>query len=146
MDWGSIESSLLPEPAFYVQAPDGRKDWAELDRQATLFSVMRMAAPRVFGIAFPNAGKRNPWKAKREGIKGGAFDTLWHWRPRLIAYVEMKGYDSAGRPGKLQPNQIDFGNRMTELGIACACFFDPYDAADWLRDQGFPVAEVRRAA
>lgn len=144
--FADLESTLDPNPHFYVQAPDGRKDWREIERQATLFNVMRLAAPRVFGIAFPNAGKRNPFNAKREGIKGGAFDTLWHWRPKLIAYVEMKGYDGNGRPGKLQRNQVEFGNRMVELGIPCACFFCPYAAAEWLRDQGFPVAEIRRAA
>lgn len=144
--WAALESTLNPEPAFYVQPPDGRRDWPEIARQATLFCVMRLAAPRVFGMAVPNAGKRNPRTARREGIRSGAFDTIWHWRAGLIAYVEMKGYDSRGRPGTLSDNQVEFGNRMTELGVPCACFFDPYDAAEWLREQGFPVAEVRRAA
>jgi hypothetical protein len=144
--WADLETSLKPAPEFFVQAPDGRKDWAELSRQTTLFSIMRMAAPRVFGYATANAGKRNPLQAKREGIKAGVFDTRWQWRHPTCAYVELKGYDARGRAGQLSDPQIEFGNRMTELGVPVACFFDPYDAADWLREQGFPVAKLERAA
>lgn len=145
-DWGALETTLEPKPQFFVQAPDGRKDWPEIARQGALFKVMRAAAPRVLGFAIPNAGKRNPVKARAEHILGGVFDTVWHWRGQLTAYVELKGYDARGRAGTLQRNQIEFGNRCVEIGIPCACFFSPYDAADWLRDQGFPVAGVRHAA
>ena len=144
--WDSLESPLDAPPRFFVQAPDGRRDWPEIDRQATLFNVMRMAAPRVMGEAIPNAGKRNPWKARKEGIRAGVFDTTWRFRYPLSAHIEMKGYDAKGRPGKLSEEQIRWGNRMVELGHPVACFFCPYAAAEWLREQGFPVAEVRRAA
>ncbi|MBT2133963.1 hypothetical protein KK137_06415 [Croceibacterium sp. LX-88] len=144
MTWADeLETSLSPKPQFLVEMPDGIRDWTEIGRQTTLFSVMRMAAPKVFGMAVPNAGKRNPMQARREGIRSGAFDTVWHSYPRLIAYVEMKGYDSRGRAGSLSTNQIEFGNRMTALGIPCGCFFDPCSAVSWLREQGFPVTEVR---
>jgi hypothetical protein len=142
--WADLETTLAPDPVFFVQAPDGRKDWAETPRQTTLFKTMRMAAPRVFGFPIPNAGKRNPRTARREGIMAGVFDTVWHWRDNLTAYVEIKGYTKAGRPGQLSDAQIDFGNRMTVLGYPVACFFDPFDAADWLREQGFPVGSFTR--
>lgn len=146
IDFSHLESPLKPVPAFPVQAPDGRCDWPEIDRQSALFKLMRAAAPRVLGFAIPNAGRRNPHRARREHILGGVFDTVWDWRGGLVAYVEMKGYDTRGRPGSLQDNQIDFGNRCVELGIPCACFFSPYSAVEWLRELGFPVAEARHAA
>lgn len=145
--WDDLEEppgSLQPQ--FFVEPPDGKRNWPELQRQATLFQVMLYNAPRVYGYAVPNAGKRNPWKARKEGIRAGIFDTHWQWQAPLHAYVEMKGYDARGRPGKLSEDQIRFGNRMVELGVPCACFFDPYAAAAWLREQGFPVAEFRHAA
>jgi hypothetical protein len=143
--WDALESSLNPEPQFFVQAPDGRRDWPEIDRQSALFKIMHAAAPRVLGFAIPNAGKRNPHRARREHILGGVFDTQWLWRG-MTAFVELKGFDARGRAGTLQTNQIEFGNRCVELGIPCAMFFCPFAAAEWLREQGFPVAEVRRAA
>jgi hypothetical protein len=145
IDFSHLETPLNPEPQFFVQAPDGRRDWPEIDRQATLFKIMHAAAPRVLGFAIPNAGKRNPHKARREHILGGVFDTQWLWRGR-VAFIELKGFDARGRAGTLQSNQVDFGNRCIELGIPCAMFFCPYEAVSWLREQGFPVAEVRRAA
>lgn len=142
--WAGLETPLRAAPDFPVQAPDGARQWSEIDRQQMLFNLMRSAAPRVLGYAIPNAGKRNPFKAKKEGIMGGVFDTQWCWTSGLTAFVEMKGYDASGRAGKLSQEQIDWGNRMVTLGHRVACFFDPYAAVTWLRDQGFPVREVRR--
>lgn len=142
--WADMETPLVQTPDFYVQAPDGARQWSEIDRQQMLFNLMRSAAPRVVGWAIPNAGKRNPSKARKEGIRGGVFDTQWAWRHPVTAWVEMKGYDAAGRAGKLSPQQIDWGNDMVRLGHHVACFFDPYAAVAWLRDRGFPVRQVVR--
>lgn len=141
--FAELESPLYPAPGFPVQAPDGKRDWPELDRQATLFRLMHMAAPRVMGEAIPNAGKRNPAQAKREGIRAGIFDTVWRFKYPLVAHVEMKGYSKAGRPGQLTTAQVEWGNRMTQLGFPVACFFCPYAAVEWLRGLGFPIAQVR---
>ncbi len=146
-DWGELESDLNPKPAFPVQAPDGKRDWTELQRQTTLFRLVHSAGPRVFGFAIPNAGKRNPMQARREGICAGAFDTCWHAEtPFMTAWIELKGYTKAGRAGKLSPQQIDWGNRMHAMGKPVACFFDPYEALEWLRMLGFPLARTRIAA
>lgn len=146
MDWGSLETTLHPVPTFFVQAPDGRKDWTELQRQGTFLALMKRAAPRLLVYPNANAGKRNPSKARAEGIRSGVFDLTIVWQRSKIAYLEFKGYTSGGRPGALSDNQIEFGNRLVELDVPCACFFDPYAAANWLRELGFPVAEVRHAA
>lgn len=146
MNWADLETPLNPEPVFHVQPPDGKKHWSELARQATFFHVMRYAAPHVSIWAIPNAGKRNPLKARREGIMAGVFDVQAVHEAPLCAWVELKGYDARGRAGKLSAPQIDFGNRMSALGHHVACFFDPYDAAAWLRSVGFPVGDIRRVA
>lgn len=144
--WSDIETNLDPVPEFYVEAPDGRKDWPELSRQTTLRTLLRTAAPRLLVYANANAGKRNPLQARREGIMSGVFDLAILWRQPMICYVEMKGYDGRGRPGKLSTSQIEFGNRCVSLGIPAACFFSPHRALDWLREQGLPIAQVHHAA
>lgn len=138
MSWDDLESSLNEGPAFYVQAPDGKREWPELDRQAVFFRSLRFMAPGIYAYPIPNAGKRNPAKARREGITAGVFDVDVNWQ-QLRAQVEFKGYDARGRAGALSQAQIDHGNRMTRLGWPVACFFCPYAAVEWLRDQGFPV-------
>lgn len=137
------ESPITERPQFYVEPPDGRRDWPELARQATLFRTMHMAAPSVHGFAVPNAGKRNPAKARLEGICGGVFDAEWHWAGGHSAWIELKGYAAKGRAGTLSQSQIEWGNRMRRLGHRVVCFFDPMKAVAWLRRLGAPVREVR---
>lgn len=144
--FADLETDLDPTPQFHVEAPDGLKHWRELDRQASFFKLLRYVGPRVHAFANANAGKRNPRQAKLEGIKSGVFDVTCQFRGPLVAYIEFKGYDARGRSGQLSDNQVRFGNRCVELGIPCACFFTPQAALDWLRAQGFPIAESRRAA
>lgn len=146
IDWSALESPLSPSPRFFVQAPDGRKDWSEIDRQVTFLKTMHTLAPRVMVHAIPNAGKRHPGKARREGIMAGVFDLRIEWKAPLTAVVEMKGYDARGRAGQLSDAQVEYGNRMIELGHHAACFFCPYAAVDWLRGIGFPIAAARVAA
>lgn len=139
--FAALETPLDEKPLFPVEEPDGRKDWPELARQDALFKLMASVAPRVEGFPIPNAGKRNPRQARKEHIRAGLFDSAWLYEGPLIAFVELKGYDKRGRPGKPSWQQIGFGNRLVRLGIPCACFFSPHRAADWLRKQGFPVRE-----
>lgn len=139
IDWTALESPLSPSPQFYVQAPDGRRDWSELQRQSEFFRLVHLLAPRVLAYAIPNAGKRNPWKARKEGIMAGVFDTRIEWRAPVTAAIEFKGYDARGRAGQLSDAQVDYGNRMVDLGWNVACFFCPVAAVDWLRGCGFPV-------
>lgn len=136
-NWAALESPLSPSPRFFVEAPDGRKDWSELNRQATFFKLMRTLGPRCAVFPVPNAGKRAAWKARKEGICAGVFDVCAIFRE--TCWIEFKGYSSAGRPGQLTDAQVEFGNRLIELGQHCACFFSPYSAIDWLRDKAFPI-------
>lgn len=142
--WAALESTLDPTPEFYVQMPPKIREGSELSRQRTFLNTMRMAAPRVMVEANANAGKRNPRTAKAEGIKAGVFDLSIRFKAPLHAWIEFKGFDKRGRPGQLSANQIEWGNRLVAQGWPVACFFDPFDAVDWLREQGFPIGRVAR--
>jgi len=146
IDWDVLESPISEDPRFYVQAPDGRKDWPEIKRQAAFIKAMRILAPRVMVHAIPNAGKRHPVTARREGIMAGVFDLRIEWKAPLTAVIEFKGYGSRGTAGKLSDAQIEYGNRMVDLGHHAACFFCPYAAVNWLRQIGFPIAAASVAA
>lgn len=146
IDWGAMETPLDEQPQFFVQPPDGRRDWAETPRQVKFRQLCAMFAPAVYVRATANAGKRNPRQARAEGIRAGVLDLCCHASGARTAYIEFKGYNAAGRPGKLSDSQIRFGNHMQGLGIPVACFFDPHDAYDWLKQQGFPCQEIPLAA
>ena len=140
-DFAAMDDPLNPVPRFPVGPPDGRKDWSEIDRQATLRSLVHIGGPSILFFAIPNAGKRNPAQAKKEGIMAGVFD-MQAWWNRGFCSPEMKGYDSNGRPGKLSKPQIEWGNRMHDMGYPVACFFDPYAAYDWMQSVGAPLRNI----
>jgi hypothetical protein len=132
-----------PTPLFHVGHND-RSLMPELRRQTMLFRDMRMLAPEVLLYANANAGKRNPTKARQEGIVSGVFDVTCCYRSvmgnPMSAYIELKGYQPSGkRWGKLSDAQIRWGNRMHAMGHLCGCFYDSVEAMLWLRDQGAPV-------
>lgn len=139
-------------PLFPVQEPDGRKDLSELDRQAWVVSYIRKTHPDIMVFATPNAGKRGfkaQAQAKREGLMAGVFDLTFCWDVRharddgpTICWAEMKGYDSAGRAGKLSQPQIAWGNAMHQRGHKVACFFSAKSVIEWLRDLGAPIRGV----
>jgi len=124
-------------PLFPVEPPDGHKHLSEIKRCVSFRKSMILLSP-AFVFAIPNAGKRNPMQASQEGIVGGVFDYHVAWN-HGGAWLEFKGYSAAGRPGKLSPAQIDWGNRMQALGKSVACFFDPMHAIEWLHSVGCPI-------
>jgi hypothetical protein len=148
MNFADLETTLDPVPLFPVEAADGRKELAELERQAIFRRYAANLAPRVIVFANANAGKRNPMQAKREGIMAGVFDMTCTWdiaastdpnAPQSVCWIEFKGYDKNGRPGKLSKAQIDWGNAMHERGHKVACFFSGKSAFDWLASLGAPI-------
>lgn len=148
VDFADLEGPLKAEPLFPVEAPDGRKDMAEIDRQVMFRRYAANLAPRVIVWANANAGRRNPAQARREGVMAGVFDMTCAWdiadstNPtalQSVCYLEFKGYDKNGRPGKLSQAQIEWGNAMHERGHMVACFFSGKSAFDWLASLGAPV-------
>jgi len=138
----AMNDALNEKPIFSVEEPDGIKNLSEISRQVQMLSMMRLSAPKVLIFAVPNAGKRNPANARKEGIMAGIFDLCAQWEDGE-AWAEMKGYDKNGRAGKLSQSQIDWGNRMSRMGKNVACFFRPESAVNWLRDCGAPIAQIR---
>ncbi len=152
--WDCLETALDEPPLFPVEdwraLANPRKDLDELARQSQFVSFLRTACPHMLVAAIPNAGKRGfnaQRQAKREGLLGGAFDTLITWSiehasddcPATMAMVEWKGFDARGRAGTLSQAQIDFGNRLHRQGHNVACFFSAKSAVDWLRSLGAPI-------
>lgn len=147
-DWDAMETPLKAEPLFPVEAPDGRKDLTELDRAVMFRRYMANLAPAVILYPNANAGRRNPMQARREGIMAGVFDYTAAWDIAdstladcavSVCWVELKGYDKSGRPGKLSNAQIEWGNAMQARGHKVACFFSGKSAFDWLASLGAPI-------
>lgn len=136
-DW---EVDLKPVPRFPVEATD-KSPATELQRQATFLKMMRTLAPSVICYANTNgthiASFAGRAKADKEGRTIGASDVTIVWN-RGVAWIEWK----AGK-GSLKPAQIEFGNRLYEMGHHVACFRDPVSAVDWLRSIGAPVKATR---
>ena len=141
MTWASLESLLNEPPRFYVQPPDGIKDWSEDDRQRAFFSTLHKVAPKVMAHHTKNEGNYNHVAAAKSGVVAGVFDITVYGEFPLAAMIELKGYRKSGKAGDLSQKQIDWGNKMFDRGWPVACFFDPYDALRWLRDRGFPIGE-----
>lgn len=146
--FADLESPLEAEPLFPVEAPDGRKDLSELDRQVMFRKFAANLAPAVLVWANANAGRRNPVQARKEGVMAGVFDMTCAWDIGAstlpdcdvsTCFIEMKGYDKSGRPGRLSQAQIDWGNAMHQRGHKVACFFSGRSAFDWLASLGAPV-------
>lgn len=131
----AMEAPADLKPLFPVEKPDGRRDWAEADRQATFRGRLRMVAPSLMVFANANAGKRARHQATKEGVRAGVFDVTvasGTVGPRFAAWPEFKGY-AGGRPGALSTAQIEWGNAMWRAGHPVACFFCPDAAVEWIR-------------
>ena len=152
-EWDALEAPtapLFPVEPTPAPGPDPRM-WPEVERQKAFIAYIRKTSPELIAFAIPNAGKRSQWaagRAKAEGLLPGAADLVvaWDWRKSLeadparsCAWLELKGFDKHGKPGKLSAAQIDFGNSMTERGHAYGCFFTVKAAVSWLASLGAPV-------
>lgn len=146
--FADLESPLDATPLFLVEAPDGRKDLSELDRQVMFRKFAANLAPAVLVWANANAGRRSPVQARKEGVMAGVFDMTAAWDIDAstlpdcdvsTCFLEFKGYDKNGRPGKLSQAQIEWGNAMHLRGHKVACFFSGRSAFDWLASLGAPV-------
>lgn len=150
-DWAALETPLDEAPLFFVEQPDGRKDLSELDRQVMFRKYLSNLAPAVMAYANVNSGKRGlkaQNQARKEGLRAGVFDMTCAWdidastipdRAVSVCWVEMKGYNSAGQPGKLSRAQIEWGNAMVRKGHKVACFFSGKSAFDWMASLGAPI-------
>jgi hypothetical protein len=134
-----LDDPLDEAPHFYVEPVSKLCRISEITAAVIFRRMMRTYAPTCQIFANANAGKRNPWMARREGILAGVFDYCITWPIGGIAWVELKGHSKRWRAGKLSDAQIRWGNHAQRHGQKVACFFEPASALAWLRDQGAPV-------
>ncbi len=102
------------------------------------------AAPNCSVVGVPNAAKRSMWaaqQAKREGMATGFPDVLVLGPGRLIAAIEFK--TAAGR---LSDNQAEWLDRLERWGFPATVARSADEAMAFLRENGFPIREVRDAA
>lgn len=149
--WAALERDDT-RPLFPVEEPgkpglDPRL-WPELERQRAFIGFLRKTQPKIKAFAIPNAGKRGfkaQAQAKAEGLLAGVFDVFVYWsaadsdQPATAAWIEWKGFDARGRPGKLSQAQIEHGNDLHRRGHKAACFYTVQAALDWLASLGAPV-------
>lgn len=158
LDTGTLDAlgdGLAKEaPLFFVEpipapGPDPRL-WPEEERQAAFVTYMSRTSPQITVRAVRNEGKRGlreQRQMKRTGLRAGTFDTFICWDvadaspdcPQTLVWIEFKGFDAKGRPGKLSQDQIDFGNDMTRKGFKVACFYTAKAALNWLASLGAPI-------
>lgn len=153
-DLDALESPLVEEPLFFVEAPGkpgpDPKLWPEEERQAAFVTFLRRTSPLITVRAIRNEGKRGlkeQRQMKRTGLLAGTFDCFACWNvthatedsPQTLTWIEWKGFDARGRPGALSPAQIAFGNDMTRKGFKVACFYTVKPALEWLRSLGAPI-------
>lgn len=153
--FADLESPLKAEPLFHVEqsgkATGDPRLWPEIERQAAFVSFIRKTQPQLHAFSNANDGKRGPKAqrdAKRLGLTPGVFDVtvLWDYRQSTnpanlvsVAYVEFKGFDKNGRPGKLSAAQIEWGNSAHSKGHNVACFYSAKTALEWLASLGAPI-------
>lgn len=142
------------EPLFFCEpVPSPGADprmWPEEERQAAFVTFMSRNAPKLSVRAVRNEGKRGfreQRQMKRTGLRAGTFDTFICWDvedaspdcPQTLVWIEWKGFNAKGQPGKLTQDQIDFGNDMTRKGFKVACFYTVKPALEWLMSLGAPI-------
>lgn len=139
--WADLEAPLDEAPDFYIEPAD-KDPRGELKRVVEFRRELRMKAPQCRIVAVPNAGNRGQKalnQARSEGAAWG-FPDLMVLHEGKVAFLEFKD-------GKKPPadHQIEWMNWLTRKGFAVGVFRTADRALTWLHEQGFPVAEIRRA-
>lgn len=141
-NWDALETPLYEEPLFHIDERDNDPA-SEDDRQGEFARIIR-ATPGVRIAAFLNDhnwGQKALNRARKLGAWWGFPDSGVLAEPRLIAFCEFKN-------GKRMPeqHQVDCLNALHRMGFPVGVFRRADSALAFLAEQGFPVAEVRRAA
>jgi hypothetical protein len=108
-----------------------------LDRTLNRFAVEREGCLSIPpSVAVPNAAKRSQWaaqRAKREGMATGFPDILCFWKGPGVAAIEFKT-----ATGKLSENQVEWLDRLEDIGIPVTVSRDADHAVEFLRQCGAP--------
>lgn len=132
-------------PLFYCQPapvpPEDRAKWPEAYRQAAFVAWIRKNNPDMVVFSIANEAKRSTFagqRMKRTGLTPGMADIACLWDGGM-AFIEFKGFDKTGRPGKLSAQQVETLNRIHRNGHPVAMFYTAEAARGWLRDLGAPI-------
>lgn len=109
---------------------------SEIEIVGLFRSRCKMLCPAVSIVAIPNAAKRTQWaaqRAKREGMASGFPDILCFWKGPGIAAIEFKA-----PKGTISPNQAEWIDRLSEIGIPVTVSRDADHAIEFLRSVGAP--------
>ena len=112
---------------------------SEIAIQTLFRSRARIICPGVSIIAVPNAAKRTQWaaqRAKREGLATGFPDCLCFWQGKGVAAIEFKS-----AKGRLSLSQVEWLQRLAELGVPAVVSRDPDHALEFLRECGAPFID-----
>ena len=143
----ALESPLREEPEFYCEPvpakPADPRKWPEEFRQREFVAYVRRKYPDIILSSFANEGKRGPRLAAKMnglGLLAGMADVTCIWDGGA-AYLEFKGWQASGRPGRLSPQQVQTLNRIHRNGHPVGMFFTATAALDFLRRAGAPMPE-----
>jgi hypothetical protein len=119
-----------------VTATAAKAGPSESDIQCLFRSRARMQCPAVRIIAIPNGSKRGQRamnQARREGAAWGFCDVMCLAPGARAAFIEFKS-----ATGKLSDNQVEWIDRLRDMGFPATVARDPDDALAFLRSAGFP--------
>lgn len=144
----TLESDLYAPPLFYVElhgkATGDPAKWSEGYRQTAFVTWMRKKAPGIVIASIANerrVGTNEGKRLKRQGLTPGMPDIIILFDGGL-AFIEFKGFNAAGQPGKLSQAQIDTCNRIHANGHPVACFYSAESAWLWLQSVGCPLPDL----
>lgn len=105
-------------------------------------SRARIVCPAVSIVAVPNAGRRTRWEARqrvREGMAKGFPDVLCFWKGPGVAAIEFKA-----PKGRLSIDQVEWIQRLSDMGVPAIVSRDPDHALEFLRGAGAPFIDRPR--
>jgi hypothetical protein len=118
------------------------KQFEPLEREivAAFRKQLYYKAPAIKWVGIPNAGKRGMAAiryAKQEGLSPGFPDGMCLWAGAGLLFIEWK------RPLEpLRENQVEWGNRLWDMGFKYALCSSVEEGMAALRAAGAPVERV----
>lgn len=120
---------------FHTDKPSVADEGTEAQIQRRFLNRLKMEAPKVRAVAFPNGGKRTAWEGRQrklEGMSKGIPDLIVMWNGRCV-FMEFKN-----KNGSLATEQIAWLNWMVANSMPCGMFRSVDTAINWLKGHGAP--------
>lgn len=111
-------------------------DLSEIQIVGLFRSRARIQCPAVAIVAVPNAarrGQRAMNQVRKEGMAIGFPDVMCFWPGKGVAAIEFKA-----EKGRLSLNQVEWLQRLNDMGVPAVVSHDPDHALGFLRKAGAP--------